>query len=90
MLTLTVAEALDDTSALAMIIDPYTITISDTAADLQALSATQIASLSSAGVTLLEATDQDVAFTTTQEQALGAADRARAALQRRHSGGDQL
>jgi hypothetical protein len=61
-----------------------TITIVDTAADLQALTATQIATLSSAGVTLLEASNADVAFTTAQKEALGAAG---IALEQPYSGG---
>ncbi len=65
-------------------IDPYTIMIRDTAADLQVLTAAEIASLSSAGVTLIEATDKDVALTTAQKQALGAAG---IALEQPYSGG---
>jgi hypothetical protein len=83
VLTLTAAEVLNDTRALS-IIGPYTITIVDTAADLQALTATQITTLSSAGVTLLEASNADVAFTTAQKEALGAAG---IALEQPYSGG---
>jgi hypothetical protein len=83
VLTLTVAEVLNDTRALS-IIGPYTITIVDTAADLQALTATQITTLSSAGVTLLKASNADVAFTTAQKESLGAAG---IALEQPYSGG---
>ena len=83
MLMLTLAQALNDTRALS-ILDPFTVTVFDTAAGLQALTATQIADLSSSGVTMLEASDVDVAFTTAQKQALGAAG---IALEQPFSGG---
>ena len=82
-LTLTLAQALNDTRALS-ILDPFTVTVLDTAAGLQALTATQIADLSSSGVTMLEASDVDVAFTTAQKKALGAAG---IALEQPYSGG---
>src|SRR5208337_4758665 len=44
-LTLTIAQALNDTTALAEIASPYTITISDTAAKIQSLTSAQIATL---------------------------------------------
>ena len=83
VLTLTVAQVLNDTRALS-ILDPFTITVTGTAASLQGLTPAQMTSLSSSGVTLLEATDEDVAFTTAQKQALGAAG---IALEQPYSGG---
>ena len=71
-LTLTLTQALTDTRALS-ILDPFTVTVLDTAAGLQALTATQIVALGSAGVAVLEASDTDVTLTTAQQQALGAA-----------------
>ena len=71
-LTLTLAQALNDTRALS-ILDPFTVTVLGTAVRLRALTAKQIADLSSSGVTLFEASDMDVAFTMAQKQALSAA-----------------
>ena len=82
-LTLTLTQALTDTRALS-ILDPFTVTIVGAAAGIGALTATQIADLGSAGVTLLEASDTDVTFTTAQKQALGAAG---IALEQPFSGG---
>ena len=83
VLTLTVAQVVTDTRALS-ILDPFTITVTGTAASLQGLTPAQMTSLSTSGLTLLEATDEGVAFTTAQKQALGAAG---IALEQPYSGG---
>jgi hypothetical protein len=85
-LTLTVAQVLNDTRALS-ILGPFTITIADTAAHLQTLSAKEIANLAADGLTMLEATDKDVSFATTQKQALGAAG---VALEQPYGGGAEV
>ena len=72
-LTLSLAQATNDTRALGEILYPYAITIADSAADLAALTTAAIANLSDLGVTMLQAVDKDVALTTAQKQALGAA-----------------
>ena len=72
-LTLSLAQATNDTRALGEILYPYAITIVDSAADLAALTTAAIANLSDLGVTMLQAVDKDVALTTAQKQALGAA-----------------
>ena len=70
-LTLTLTQALNDTRALS-ILDPFTITVTGTAASLQAVTAAQITALSGAGVSLLEASDADVTLNSAQREALGA------------------
>ena len=59
-LTLTVAQTLTDTTALGEITTAYTLTISDTAAHIQALTATQIAGLGNLHVTQIAASDTSV------------------------------
>jgi hypothetical protein len=73
ILTLTTAQALDDTNALSSFLTEPTITVSDTAANLGSLTPAEIATLSSEGVTLLNATDTTVPFNLAQRQALGVA-----------------
>ena len=70
-LTLTLTQALNDTRALS-ILDPFTITVTGTAASLQAVTAAEITALSGAGVSLLEASDADVTLNSAQREALGA------------------
>ena len=69
-LTLTIAQALNDTAALAEIASPYTITISDTAANIQTLTAAQITTLHNLHVSQISATDTNVGLTTAQAVAL--------------------
>ena len=69
-LTLTAAEALSDGTALAKITTPYTITISDTAANIENLTPTQIASFGSLRVSQIAANDASVALTVAQAEAL--------------------
>jgi hypothetical protein len=56
-LNLTVAQALNDTAALGEIVSPHTITVSDTGADVSALTASQIAALATEGVTSIVISD---------------------------------
>ena len=69
-LTLTLAEALNDTAALAKIKSNYTITISDTAANIESLKSAQIASLGSLHVSRISARDASVDLTVAQAVAL--------------------
>jgi len=69
-LVLTVNQTLTNTNALSML-DPFTITVVDTAADLDALSTTRIAKFVAEGVTELDATDADPSLTLAQREALG-------------------
>ncbi len=72
-LDLTVAQALGDTRALSVITNStYGIVINDSAANLDALSPTQIAQLSGEGVTELHAMDADLSLSLAQRQALAA------------------
>ena len=69
-LTLTAAQASSDGKALGEITSPYTITISDTAANIEELTATQIAGLGNLHVTQIAASDTGVALTVAQAAAL--------------------
>ncbi len=76
VLTLTLAQALNDThalAALASLAQPYSIAATSSAQSIEALTASQIAQLSASGVTQIKATDQDVDLTAAQKEALGAA-----------------
>src|SRR5208337_2759401 len=65
-LTLTVAEALNGTADLAKIKSNYTITVSDTAGNIENLTSAQIASLGSLHVSRLSASDARVVLTVAQ------------------------
>ena len=69
-LALTAAEALSDGTALAKITPPYTITISDTAANIEKLTPTQIATLHQIGVNQITATGGSVGLTAAEAVAL--------------------
>ena len=56
-LSLTVAQALNDTRALGEIGTPHTITVADTGANISTLTAAQIAGLAAEGVTSIVVTD---------------------------------
>ena len=71
-LTLTLAQALNDTHALAAFTSTVCIAATSSAGGIEALTASQIAQLSLSGVTQLVATDQGVALTAAQKMALGA------------------
>ncbi len=73
VLTLTLAQALNDVHALAVLVKPFSIAVTSSSGAIEALTAGQIAQLSASGVTQLKATDQDVELTAVQRQALGAA-----------------
>ena len=70
-LVLAMAQMMNDTRAIALL-DPFTITVTDTASGFDALSGAQIATFKTDGVALLDATDADVALTKAQREALGA------------------
>ncbi len=70
-LVLAMAQMMNDTRAIALL-DPFTITVTDTASGFDALSGAQIATFKTDGVALLDATDADVALTNAQREALGA------------------
>ena len=70
-LVLAMAQMMNDTRAIALL-DPFTITVTDTASGFDALSGAQIATFKADGVALLDATDADVALTKAQREALGA------------------
>ena len=72
-MTLTVAQTLTDTTALGEITTAYTLTISDTAAHIQALTATQIAGLGNLHVTQIAASDTSVGLSVALATALQAA-----------------
>ncbi len=74
-LRLTIDEALNDGTALSKITNPkYLIDVGDTAANIEALTTTQIASLSSSlHVGEVEASDTNIALTTTQAAAFESA-----------------
>ena len=83
-LTLTLAQALNDTHALAAFTSTVCIAATSSAGAIEALTASQIAQLSLSGVTQLVATDQGVDLTAAQKQALGAV---RLAIVQPYSGG---
>jgi len=70
-LTLTLSQILNDTHALALL-DPFLITVTGSAASLNALSTAQIAAFASNGVTQLEVSGADLTLTLAQREALGA------------------
>src|SRR5271165_3712801 len=59
-LTLTLTQVLNDTHALAVLTEPFSIAVTSSAGAIEALTADQIAQLSASEVTELRATDQDV------------------------------
>ena len=69
-LTLTIAQVLSDTTALAEISSPYFIAIADTAANIQALTSAQITTLHAAGVSQIAATNGSVGLSAAQAVAL--------------------
>ncbi len=69
-LSMTVAQALNDTTALGEITSPYTITISDTAAHIQTLTPAQIATLQQTYVSQIAAIDASVSLKAGQAVAL--------------------
>ena len=74
VLTLTLAQALNDTHALAVLAKPFSIVATSSAGAIEALTTDQITQLSASGVTELRATDRDVdVLTAAQKEALGAA-----------------
>ena len=73
VLTLTLAQALNDTHALAALAKPFSIAVTSSAGAIEALTAGQFAQLSASGVTQFKATDHDVDLTAAQMEALGAA-----------------
>jgi hypothetical protein len=83
-LTLTLAQALNDTHALAAFSSTVCIAATSSAGTIEALTASQIAQLSFSGVTQLVATDQGVDLTAAQKQALGTV---RVAIVQPYSGG---
>jgi hypothetical protein len=70
-MTLTLTQMLNDTNALSLL-DPFTISVTGKAASFDALTAAQIASFATDGVTGLDATDSDLVMTLAQTTALGA------------------
>ena len=70
-LVLTMAQMTNDARAISLL-DPFIITVKDTASGFDALSGAQIATLKADGVTLLDATNTDVALTNARREALGA------------------
>ena len=72
-LALTLAQALNDTHAIAALAKPFSIVTMSSAGAIEALSASEIAQLSASGVSQLRATDQNVDLTAAQKKALGAA-----------------
>ena len=68
-LTVTVAERLNDKTALGKIVPAPTLVVGDTAAHIQALTAAQIAALAALGVKQIKATDTTVNLTTARAQA---------------------
>ena len=76
VLTLTLAQTLNDTHALAALVGPFSIAATSSASGIEALTTSQIAQLSASSVTQIVATDEDVnlvTMTTAQREALGAA-----------------
>lgn len=71
-LTLTLAQALNDTHALADFTSTVCIAATSSAGGIDTLTASQIEQLSLSGVTQLVATDHGVDLTSAQQQALGA------------------
>ena len=69
-LTLTIAQVLNDTTALAKISNPYFIAIADTAANIQSLTSAQITTLHTTGVSQITATNASVGLSATQAVAL--------------------
>ncbi|HXZ14716.1 MAG TPA: hypothetical protein VEH77_01855, partial [Roseiarcus sp.] len=75
VLTLTLAQTLADTHALAALATPFSIAATSSAGGVEALTTSQIAQLAASGVTQIVATDIDVnlaALTTAQKEALSA------------------
>jgi hypothetical protein len=70
---LTLAQARSDTTALGKITTPYTITISDTAANIDKLTSSVVSTLSARHVTLINASDTSVALTADVAKALESA-----------------
>jgi hypothetical protein len=68
--TLTLAQALNDATALAEIASPYSIAISDTAANIQSLTSAQIATLHQMHVSQITATDAGPGLSAAQAVAL--------------------
>jgi hypothetical protein len=69
-LTLQLSQILNDTHALALL-DPFVITVTGSAASLNALSSAQISAFAADGVTQLTASDADLTLTMAQRQTLG-------------------
>lgn len=69
-LALTLTQMLNDTRAISLL-DPFIITVTDTAANLNALSTAQIAAFAAAGARQLVSSDADLTLTLAQRQALG-------------------
>ncbi len=71
--SMSVSQALNSLSVLALISSAHSITISDSAAQLRMFSPAQITALGADGLTLVVATDAAANFNASQRQALGAA-----------------
>ena len=69
-LNLSLAQILNDAHALSLL-DPFSITVTDTAANLNTITSADVAAFATDGVTLLASTNSDLSLSVAQRQALG-------------------